>query len=161
MLATHFDRRRLQLAAKLQNAGLENANSCTDGSFKHLNDHYETIKDTNLKLSIIAPKYREGVERLKEAVKKREQYCQSEYTIKRMYARFVTLVVQLMEDKCRETKLVDEVVVMSLEMEGTDAQEQNKLQPCRLSKNVMEEDQENFEDSDSDEYDEYTVHTIN
>lgn len=144
-------------ALKNNNDRLENANQTTARGFGTLNDHAKQIKETHDKLNNVVPKYKESVDKLREAVEERRQYCLSEHTIKLLYIKLIGRVVEIVEDSCKDAKLVDEIVGYCLEMEG----EENRLElPKPLAEVSKEKDDGSVASSESDNYDEYTVATM-
>ena len=135
-------------ALRLNNERLEQANSKSDNSYGTLHDHAKTIKETHEKLKEVVPKYKESVDTLKDAVEQRRQFCVSEHKIKLQYKKCLGTLVDMVETSAKDKTLVDHVVGLCLEMESEDHQD---LPPAIVP------DDASASSEDSDNYDEYTV----
>ena len=144
-------------ALKEQNARLEEANESTDESFSTLNDHAKQIEDTHEKLKVIVPQYKSSVEKLRDAVEVRRQFCLAEHKIKLMYVKCVGTLVEMVEDGCKDTKLVDEVVTYCIDME---AEDNAQTLPAKLEQEETEYGDDDEDVSECDSLDEYTVATL-
>jgi len=144
-------------ALKEQNARLEEANESTGESFSTLNDHAKQIDETHEKLQVIVPRYKESVEKLRDAVEVRRQFCLAEHKIKLMYVKCVGTLVEMVEDGCKDIKLVDEVVKYCIDME---AEDNAQTLPAKLDQEETEYGDEDEDVSECDSIDEYTVATL-
>jgi hypothetical protein len=143
-------------ALKKDNARLENANIATDEHFSTLGDQAKQIEEMHSKLKTIIPMYESSVEDMREAVEMRRQLCLSEHKIKLTYTKAIGTAVEMMEDRCKDTDLVDEIFEYCLSNEG---EEKTAPPPPKLGQ-FFEESREESDSSDGAEYDEYTVVTM-
>jgi hypothetical protein len=143
-------------ALKQDNARLENANTSTDEHFSTLSDHAKHIDETNAKLQTAVPMYKASVENMGEAVDMRRQFCLSERKIKLTYIKAIGKAVEMMEDRCKDTDLVDDIFEYCISDEG---EEKTAPPPPKLGQFFVESRDESGS-SDCEEYDEYTVATM-
>jgi hypothetical protein len=145
-------------ALKHDNARLENANIATDEHFSTLGDQAKHIEEMNVKLKTIVPVYEASVEEMSEAVEMRRQFCLSENKIKLTYVTSIIKAAEMLEDRCKDSDLVDEIFEYCLSNEG---EEKAAPPPPKLGQFFEEEEKRDGSDSSDDaEYDEYTVVTM-
>jgi len=133
---------------RVNNGRLEDANNQTDTSFGTLNSHAKEINETNAKLNEVVPKYEGGIEKMKEAVEVRQQYCVSEHKIRLLYTKCIGQIVMMAEKKCKDENLVDEIVEYAMERED---QEHDETLPPALDENLANSsDKENEKKYESD-----------
>jgi hypothetical protein len=144
-------------ALKQDNARLENANIATDEHFSTLGDQAKNIEEMNVQLKTIVPEYEAGVEEMSEAVEMRRQFCLSENRIKLTYVTAVIKVAEMVEDRCKDSDLVDEIFEYCLSNEG---EQKTAPPPPKLGRQLFEEKRDLFDSSADFEYDEYTVVTM-
>jgi hypothetical protein len=97
---------------------LDNVNATTDEHCSSLNDQAKQIEATNAKFLTIVPMYADSVARTREAVEVRQQFCESEHTIRLLYVKAIGTAMTMMEEGCKDTALVDEIVEYCLDLEG-------------------------------------------
>jgi len=143
---------------KKQNNRLDGVNEQTDGNMDILEKHAKQIQETHKKLSVVEPKYKASADQMTQVVEQHRQYCLAEHQIKLMYVKLIGTVVDMLEERCKQPGLTDEVVSMVLGMEGKDNQ---KPLPDKVEEvNGHESFASDGDDDDSDNYDEYTVATL-
>jgi hypothetical protein len=143
-------------ALKHDNARLENANVATDEHFSTLGDQAKHIEEMNVKLITVVPEYETSVEEMSEAVEMRRQFCLSENNIKLTYVTAIIKVAEMIEDRCKDSDLVDEVFEYCLSNEG----EQKTAPPPPKLVEFFEDKRDGSDSSDDAEYDEYSVVTM-
>jgi hypothetical protein len=140
-------------ALKGDSGRLDNVNVTTDEHVASLGDQAKQIEETNAKFKTIVPLYADSVAKTREAVEMRQQFCESEHTIRLLYVRAIGTAMTMMEEGCNDTDLVDELFEYSLELEG----EENPLPlPPKLGQFVEDELDKSSSASDED-YDELVV----
>jgi hypothetical protein len=140
------------------NARLENANIATDEHVSTLGDQAKHIEEMNTKLITIVPMYEDSVERMSEALDMRQQFCRAEHNIRLTYVKAIVTAAEMMEDRCKDSDLVDEIFEYCLSNEEEE-EEETEPPPPTLGK-FFEEKREGSDSSDGAEYDEYTVVTM-
>jgi hypothetical protein len=143
-------------ALNVDSGRLDNVNATTDEHCSSLNDQAKQIEATNAKFQTIVPMYADSVARTREAVEVRQQFCESEHTIRLLYVKAIGTAMTMMEEGCKDTALVDEIVEYCLDLEG----EENILPlPPKVGEFVEEKRDNNASVSEFD-YDEL-VEAIN
>jgi hypothetical protein len=145
---------------KQDNARLENANESSGECFFTLSDFTKDIEETNETLNTVVPMYKASVEKMKESVEMQQQFCLSEQWIKLAYYKAIGKAVEMMEDGCRDRKLVDEIFGYCLNVEQ--GEENTTPLPSKLGKFFADECDESASAtaSSDEEYDDYTVTTM-
>jgi hypothetical protein len=132
---------------------LGNVNVTTDEHVASLNEQAKQIEETNAKFQTIVPLYADSVAKTRDAVDMRQQFCESEHTIRLLYVRAIGKAMTMMEEGCKDTDLVDEIVEYCLELEC----EENPLPlPPKVGQYVEEELDKNASASDLD-FDEFVA----
>jgi hypothetical protein len=132
---------------------LENANKLTDEHFASLNDHAKEIEETNAKLTTIVPMYEASVTRTREAVETRQQFGESEHTIRLAYVKTMATVMTMVEEGCKDLDLVDEIVGYCVDLEG----KENTLPLPPKLEQFVEDELDKSASSDEDHHDGYIV----
>jgi hypothetical protein len=126
---------------RVQNARLESATEFTDENQHILGAHYAKIKETNDALNAVIPKYEANIAKFKEELETRNQYCQSEHSMKLMYVKLVGTLAEMVENHSKDQELIEEVVAMCFDLEG-DMSESSKYGDLFGSKEQEDEDYE-------------------
>jgi hypothetical protein len=140
------------------NARLENANIATDEHFSTLGDQAKHIEEMNTLLLAVVPEYEKGVKDMSEAVDTRQQFCLTEHTIRLTYVQAIVTAAEMMEDRCTDTDLVDEIFEYCLSNEEHEEMATAPSPPKLVQ--LFEEQRDGSDSSDGAEYDEYTVVTM-
>lgn len=105
-------------ALSVDSGRLDNVNATTDEHCSSLNDQAKQIEATNAKFQTVVPMYADSVAKTREAVEMRQQFCESEHTIRLLYVKAIGTAMTMMEEGCKDTALVDEIVEYCLDLEG-------------------------------------------
>jgi hypothetical protein len=156
------------LALKQHNERLEKATHETDDNQSLLGSHYEKIKETNAVLLTVVPQYEAKLKEMQEALEIRQQYCMSEHKMKVMYVKLVGTLTEMVENHSNDMTLIDEITAFCLELpdealaEGTGVPD--NIDVNEMGDNGGDEYEEvsvaDVDDSDSNNYDDYTVATM-
>lgn len=103
---------------KAANENLEKVNDVVANTFAQLQKEVANIHKAHDALQAAIPQYREAVEKLEEEAELREQYGSAEHGVKLRYKTVIGLIVDSMQDECKDAKLVDEVVGYALEVDS-------------------------------------------
>jgi len=103
---------------KENNARLMEANASASASFTALNDHAKQLNVTNAKLIKNVEAYKQQLEKLKDDLKTRQSYYLAEAEARLAYQKTMAQVVGIVQDKCKDAQLVEDVVIMALECEA-------------------------------------------
>jgi hypothetical protein len=145
-------------ALNIETDRLGNCNTASDEHLTSLNDHTKQIEETHAKLNTVFPLYEASYIKTRDAVETRQQFCLSEHTIKLTYVNAIASAMTMMEDGCKDTALVDEIVGYCVDMEGED----NHLPlPPKLELEQVSAENRDESTSSDDEYDAYAVTTVN
>jgi len=105
-------------ALKDNNARLVEANSSASVTFTALNDHAKQLNVTNAKLIKNVEGYKQKLEKLKDDLKTKQSYYLEEAEARLAYQKTMAQVVGIIQDKCRDPQLVEDIVIMALECEA-------------------------------------------
>jgi chromosome segregation ATPase len=105
-------------ALKENNQKLMGANASASASFTALNDHAKQLNVTNADLIRNVEEYKHQLEKLKEDLKTRQSYYLSEAEARLAYQKTLAQIVGTIQEKCKDAKLVEDVVLMALECES-------------------------------------------
>jgi hypothetical protein len=144
-------------ALKEDNARLVNANIATDEHFSTLGDQAMHIEEMNALLLTVVPEYEKGVKDMSEAADMRQQFCLAEHKIRLTYVQAIVTAAEMMEDRCKDRDLVDEIFEYCISNEEEAMGKEPS--PPKLVQS-FEEQQDGSDSSDGAEYDEYTVVTM-
>lgn len=108
---------------KDNNQKLMAANSSASASFTALNDHAKQLNVTNADLIRNVEEYKQQLEKLKEDLKTRQSYYLSEAEARLAYQKTLAQIVGTIQEKCKDAKLVEDVVLMALECESESKEE--------------------------------------
>ena len=103
---------------KDNNQKLMGANASASASFTALNDHAKQLNVTNADLIRNVEEYKQQLEKLKEDLKTRQSYYLSEAEARLAYQKTLAQIVGTIQEKCKDAKLVEDVVLMALECES-------------------------------------------
>lgn len=103
---------------KENNQKLMGANASASASFTALNDHAKQLNVTNADLIRNVEEYKQQLEKLKEDLKTRQSYYLSEAEARLAYQKTLAQIVGTIQEKCKDAKLVEDVVLMALECES-------------------------------------------
>jgi len=103
---------------KNNNQKLMGANASASASFTALNDHAKQLNVTNADLIRNVEEYKQQLEKLKEDLKTRQSYYLSEAEARLAYQKTLAQIVGTIQEKCKDAKLVEDVVLMALECES-------------------------------------------
>ena len=103
---------------KENNQKLMGANASASASFTALNDHAKQLNVTNADLIRNVEEYKHQLEKLKEDLKTRQSYYLSEAEARLAYQKTLAQIVGTIQEKCKDAKLVEDVVLMALECES-------------------------------------------
>lgn len=145
---------------KAANTAFEAANSTTGDSHSALKEQAKTIEETHEKLKEVVPAYEANVEKYKAALQAHRTFGNTEHQIKLLYIQTVGTIVEMMEDRCRDTNLTEEIVEYCLAVEEHD---KAALMPILLEDHFATEeknDDGSVSSEDSENYEEYTVATM-
>lgn len=153
------------LALKQHNERLEKATTETDDSQSLLGTHYEKIKETNDVLLKVVPQYEAKLKEMQEALEIRRQYCASEHKMKVMYVKLVGTLTEMVENHSNDMALIDEITAYCLELpDEIPADDEGNDLPESIEANGEDDYDEisvvDNDDSDSNNYDDYTVATM-
>jgi hypothetical protein len=150
---------------RAHNARLEEATTVTGDNQSLLGSHYVKIKETNETLLSVVPKYKERIQEMTEALEVRRQYCLSEHKMKVMYVKLVGTLAEMVEHHSNDKDLTEEVVALCLDLESEEDVTESSRVMLEDCKEVVVDDNDEYDeisvsdddDSDSNNYDEYTV----
>lgn len=108
---------------KENNQKLMGANASASASFTTLNDHAKELNTTNADLIRNVEGYKAQLEKLKEDLKSRQSYYLSEAEARLAYQKTLAQIVGTIQEKCKDAKLVEDVVLMALECESESKEE--------------------------------------
>ncbi|CAB9510650.1 MYSc [Seminavis robusta] len=108
---------------KDNNQKLMGANASASASFTALNDHAKQLNVTNADLIRNVEEYKHQLEKLKEDLKTRQSYYLSEAEARLAYQKTLAQIVGTIQEKCKDAKLVEDVVLMALECESESKEE--------------------------------------
>lgn len=108
---------------KENNQKLMGANASASASFTALNDHAKQLNVTNADLIRNVEEYKQQLEKLKEDLKTRQSYYLSEAEARLAYQKTLAQIVGTIQEKCKDAKLVEDVVLMALECESESKEE--------------------------------------
>lgn len=100
---------------KHENDRLEKASEEMAAAFDVLDGHTKQINKVHQHLQEIVPKYKNAVRELEEALKNRQEAFGAEHKVKNSYMNTVSDIVETMEDRCKDSNLVEEIVTYLLE----------------------------------------------
>merc|ERR1712003_535301 len=103
---------------KENNQRLMEANASAGQSFTALNDHAKQLNQTNSKLIKNVEAYKQQLEKLKDDLKTRQSYYLAEAEARLAYQKTMAQVVGIVQDKCKDAQLVEDIVIMALECEA-------------------------------------------
>ena len=110
---------------KDNNQRLMDANASAGASFAALNQHAKQLTKTNAKLSSDIQQYRHTIQKLnvtqvelKEELKMKQATYIAEVHSRIQYQKALTKVVELAQDRCRDTRLVEEILLIADECEA-------------------------------------------
>ena len=116
---------------KDNNQKLMAANSSASASFTALNDHAKQLNVTNADLIRNVEEYKQQLEKLKEDLKTRQSYYLSEAEARLAYQKTLAQIVGTIQEKCKDAKLVEDVVLMALECESESKEERAAGEKCK------------------------------
>jgi hypothetical protein len=105
---------------KHENERLEEANAKTVEYMKTLKDHTVRVEETNEQLNELVPKYKSSVEIMENAINKRIEVGASELKTRLMYAQCIGEAVEVLDARCSDKELVDQVFELCLGLEDLD-----------------------------------------
>ncbi|CAB9500203.1 MYSc [Seminavis robusta] len=108
---------------KDNNQKLMGANASASASFTALNDHAKQLNVTNADLIRNVEEFKQQLEKLKEDLKTRQSYYLSEAEARLAYQKTLAQIVGTIQEKCKDSKLVEDVVLMALECESESKEE--------------------------------------
>lgn len=110
---------------KDNNQRLMDANASAGASFAALNQHAKQLTKTNAKLTSDIQQYRHNIQKLnvtqvelKEELKMKQATYIAEVHSRIQYQKALTKVVELAQDRCRDTRLVEEILLVADECEA-------------------------------------------
>lgn len=106
---------------RTDNKRIKEASKRMDFTHEELKEHTKYLQDTNEKLKDVSRQYVDSIEQVTEALDVRQSYCLAEHTVKVNYVKCVGSVVEMMQERCDEDDLVDEVVSYCLEIGAGDS----------------------------------------
>jgi len=118
-LRTDFD------LLKENNQRLMDANASAGASFAALNQHAKQLNKQNAKISAEVVKYKQQVQNLnlaqaeiKEELKMKQATYIAEVHSRLQYQKTLAKIVDVIQEKCRDSRLVEDILVMSDECEN-------------------------------------------
>ena len=133
---------------KENNQKLMSANTSASASFTSLNDHAKELNVTNADLIRNVEEYKAQLEKLKEDLKTRQSYYLSEAEARLAYQKTLAQIVGTIQEKCKDAKLVEDVVLMALECESESKEERAAQEEADKK---AAEDKESSDKKDGDE----------
>jgi myosin heavy subunit len=110
---------------KENNRRLMDANASAGASFTALNQHAKQLTKTNTKLSTDCTHYRQTIQRmnvtqveLKEELKMKQATYIAEVRSRLNYQRALGMIVELVSERCRDTRLVEDILRIADEAEA-------------------------------------------
>jgi myosin-5 len=117
-LRTDFD------LLKENNQRLMDANASAGASFAALNQHAKHLNKTNAKLTAEVTHYKQQIQKtnlaqaeVKEELKMKQATYIAEVHARLQYQKTLTKIVDIIQDRCRDTRLVEDVLQLSDECE--------------------------------------------
>lgn len=83
---------------------------------------------TNADLIRNVEEYKQQLEKLKDDLKSRQSYYLSEAEARLAYQKTLAQIVGTIQEKCKDAKLVEDVVLMALECESESKEERAKAE---------------------------------
>jgi chromosome segregation ATPase len=105
---------------KLENELIESQADQICKNFSQLEDEVKYLEEINEKLRDVTGQYEESINNLQNAIEVRQQYFLSEHLVKVSYMKWIVTVAEKVEDRCEDSKLVDEVVCYCLDIDSSE-----------------------------------------
>jgi chromosome segregation ATPase len=103
---------------KAANENLEKVNDVVADTFAQLEKEVANIHKAHDALQKAVPEYRQAVEKLESEAELRHQYVLAEQGVKLRYMTVIGLIVDSIQEDCKQAKLVDEIVGYALEVDS-------------------------------------------
>jgi hypothetical protein len=103
---------------KAANENLESVNVKVADTFAQLEKEVANIHKAHDALQKAVPEYRQAVEKLESEADLRQQYVMAEQGVKLRYMTVIGLIVDSIQEDCKQAKLVDEIVGYALEVDS-------------------------------------------
>lgn len=103
---------------KAANENMEKVNDVVASTFAQLQKEVANIHKAHEQLQAAIPEYRKAVEKLENEADLRHQYVKAEQGVKLRYMKVIGLIVENIQEECKDAKLVDEVVGYALKMDS-------------------------------------------
>jgi hypothetical protein len=132
---------------KVDNKRLMDINASTAESFEELNEQAKDLHANNQKTIFYLNERKQFMEQLKLDLKTRQSYYLAEAEAHSAYQKTMALIVEAVQDLCKDASLVEEVVRMALQCDE-DAMRERNLIKAQARAVVDEEYSEDSEDSD-------------
>ncbi|GAX25671.1 hypothetical protein FisN_15Lh040 [Fistulifera solaris] len=106
------------IVLKAANENLESVNDKVADTFAQLEKEVANIHKAHDALQKAVPEYRQAVEKLESEADLRKQYVMAEQGVKLRYKTVIGLIVDSIQEDCKQAKLVDEIVGYALEVDS-------------------------------------------
>lgn len=101
---------------KAQNERLEEISEQTRNQSKEITEHIEYLFDVHEQLLQVIPQYQASIRHLENAAGARQHNCLAEHNVKIKYFKSIGEIVEMVEERCEDEKLADEVVQYCLSL---------------------------------------------
>jgi myosin-5 len=123
---------------KDQNNRLVEANASAGASLDSLEKQKKNLSTHNSKLADNLKKYNAQNDQLRSDLENRNSYFKAETQIRNEYEKAMEQIVDLLEDKCKDHKLVDEVNAAQLQCEVIASHKSSNISPGLIGSDVSD-----------------------
>ena len=121
-----------------QNKSLSDVNACAGASFDSMAKQTKILSAQNIKLEENLKKYNKQNKQLESDLANRNAYYNAEVQIRKDYENAMVQIVDLLEDKCKDHKLVDEVNAAQLQCEVIASHKSSNISPGLIGSDVSD-----------------------